>query len=145
MSWGALFDERYRGRILMLDDPREAIGFWERMEAAALAKPLPPSSVKVSTAKAPRTEKYKSAGGSKPATKRGKVAVKTAKSRKGKSAKAPQAKVAKSGATKAVRKSAPKTKRAAAKTAKRAKSVKSRPGKKAGGKKSAGRKPARKK
>jgi spermidine/putrescine transport system permease protein len=25
-SWGALFDERYRGRILMLDDPREAIG-----------------------------------------------------------------------------------------------------------------------
>jgi spermidine/putrescine transport system permease protein len=26
VSWGALFDERYRGRILMLDDPREAIG-----------------------------------------------------------------------------------------------------------------------
>jgi spermidine/putrescine transport system permease protein len=25
-SWGALWDERYRGRILMLDDPREAIG-----------------------------------------------------------------------------------------------------------------------
>ncbi|HEY9422846.1 MAG TPA: spermidine/putrescine ABC transporter substrate-binding protein [Thermoanaerobaculia bacterium] len=25
-SWGALFDERYAGRILMLDDPREAFG-----------------------------------------------------------------------------------------------------------------------
>lgn len=25
-SWGALWDERYRGRILMLDDPRETIG-----------------------------------------------------------------------------------------------------------------------
>jgi spermidine/putrescine-binding protein len=25
-SWGALWDERYRGRILMLDDAREAFG-----------------------------------------------------------------------------------------------------------------------
>jgi spermidine/putrescine-binding protein len=30
-SWSALFDERYKGRILMLDDPREAFGMVLKM------------------------------------------------------------------------------------------------------------------
>ncbi len=94
---------------------------FERMEAAALAKPLPPSSVKVSTAKVPKKKVVVKAA-RKAAKKTRKVAVKTAK-------------------VKAARKSAPKAKRAkaAARTAKRAKVAKKQSARKAG------RKPARKK
>ncbi|MBB6095711.1 adenylate kinase [Povalibacter uvarum] len=90
---------------------------FERMEAAALAKPLPPSSVKVSTAKVPRNKVVVKAA-RKPAKKTKKVAVRTAKA-------------------KSARKPAPKAKRvkAAPKTAKRAKVAKKRPAKKAARKK----------
>jgi adenylate kinase len=105
---------------------------FERMEAAALAKPLPPSGIKVSTAKV-RTSKVVVRSSRNPA-KKTKVAVKSAKAKRVRKA-APKAQRAKTAAKSGKR----------AKTAKRTTIVKRAKAVKKGSARKAGRKPARKK